>query len=158
VCSISNYNPASTATSQFLQLNQEHMQQTMPNHHHNHTLNNQAGMKLFPNYTSTSNGTANGMVRSGSSGAGTGIESQYYHQHPNYPPQTLAPLRLSQDHFVSKSNTMNNLQKQKIYHNSNTEPELPIRDEIIANNYNNTKQSLDNLDECNQRLSNRHYH
>jgi hypothetical protein len=160
VCSISNYSPApTTATSQFLQLNNHSdAQPTNPQQpQQHHTLNHQPGMKLFPNYPPPSGG--NGMVRSGSGGGGG--DPQYYHQHPGYAPQTLAPLRLSQDHFVSKSNTMNNLNHPKhmnggvkMHHHYN-EPELPIRDEIIANNYNNNKKSMDNLDE---RMVVRHYH
>lgn len=74
-----------TAATTFLQLNQEHL--------------TQPGMKLFPNYTPPI------PPHNDSSPAANHHYHQITYQQPHPHTQTLAPLRLNQDHF-SKTNTL----------------------------------------------------
>lgn len=88
----------------FLQLSQDHLKQP--------------GMKLFPNYTppipphhnnsnSSSSATTATTTASGNfSTMSNNVNNHHYHQ-ITYQTQTLAPLRLNQDHFSSsKTNTL----------------------------------------------------
>ncbi|XP_062561460.1 protein bunched, class 2/F/G isoform-like [Armigeres subalbatus] len=90
----------------FLQLSQDHLKQP--------------GMKLFPNYTppipphhnntnsnsSSSAATATTTASGNFSTMSNNVNNHHYHQ-ITYQTQTLAPLRLNQDHFSgSKTNTL----------------------------------------------------
>ncbi|XP_055527793.1 GATA zinc finger domain-containing protein 10-like, partial [Wyeomyia smithii] len=90
ICPGNNCN--GTATT-FLQLSQEHLKQP--------------GMKLFPNYTPPipphSDGPSN--TSANFSTLSNNVNNHHYHQ-ITYHTQTLAPLRLNQDHFNVKTNTL----------------------------------------------------
>ncbi|XP_049294251.1 protein roadkill, partial [Anopheles funestus] len=95
-----------TSATSFLQLSQDHL--TAGQHHQPHQQPTiQPGMKLFPNYTPPipphhHNGNGGGM------GDGSSPANHHYHQ-ITYQTQTLAPLRLNQEHFLphgSKTNTV----------------------------------------------------
>ncbi|XP_058835798.1 hybrid signal transduction histidine kinase M-like, partial [Topomyia yanbarensis] len=91
ICPGSNCN--GTATT-FLQLSQEHLKQP--------------GMKLFPNYTPPippHTGTNSNASTGNFSTLSNNVNNHHYHQ-ITYQTQTLAPLRLNQDHFNSKTNTL----------------------------------------------------
>ncbi|XP_053686006.1 mastermind-like domain-containing protein 1, partial [Sabethes cyaneus] len=91
ICPGNNCN--GTATT-FLQLSQEHLKQP--------------GMKLFPNYTPPIPPHSNGPSSNTSANFSTlsnNVNNHHYHQ-ITYHTQTLAPLRLNQDHFNAKTNTL----------------------------------------------------
>ncbi|XP_058456382.1 midnolin homolog, partial [Malaya genurostris] len=91
ICPGSNCN--GTATT-FLQLSQEHLKQP--------------GMKLFPNYTPPippHTGTSSNASSGNFSTLSNNVNNHHYHQ-ITYQTQTLAPLRLNQDHFNAKTNTL----------------------------------------------------